>query len=271
MIFRIYRHADGAWDLFVGFLQICRLYGAVSIRVSSVAKKSFAHIASFTRNLIMPPATDCVRQNRVDGNRDRPMASRWRHPTARLFRRLIPASRFQILIQNCSIVARADDDGGNSRAMQQPVERDLRNAPAGLPGDLINRVHHAVKIFIINGGPDIHGKLRLQAARGRQRLAAPDFSGQARPAQWTPHDRAHLLVETERHEFPFVTSSHERVIKLMRHAGNRISRHGEAISSDASRRQLSSQYNGFFPRAFGIIERAQGFFHRRQGVDNTCN
>lgn len=62
---------------------------------------------------------------------------RWPHPRRHLLRRQVPAHRPKVLAQ-LVLVPRADDDRGNGRALQEPVERDLRDLLAGFPGDDIS-------------------------------------------------------------------------------------------------------------------------------------
>ena len=59
----------------------------------------------------------------------------------------IPADGPEVRSQ-LGFVARADDEGGNRRPLQQPVERDLWNGLAGFPGNLLKRIHNAEKVFI---------------------------------------------------------------------------------------------------------------------------
>src|ERR1017187_7320667 len=92
-------------------------------------------------------------------------------------------------------VARANDECGNSRALQQPVEGDLRNGLASFPGNRVNGVNHGVEIFVGNRRAGLSVELGLQARNGRQWLTAPDFTGQSRPTQWTPNHGANFRSE----------------------------------------------------------------------------
>ena len=107
-----------------------------------------------------------------------------------------PADGAEVLAQ-LLLVAGADDHAGHGRALQQPVQRDLRHALACLLRDGVERVDDGVDIFIVERRSGI-GRL-VQAACLGQRLAAPDLAGETPPAERAPDDRAEPLVEAERH------------------------------------------------------------------------
>ena len=79
-------------------------------------------------------------------------------------------------------------------ALQQPVQRDLRDRLAGLPGDLVQRIDHVVQIVEVDLRAGIVGGLRLQTAVLGQRLATADLAGQPAPAQRAPYQRPNPLV-----------------------------------------------------------------------------
>src|SRR5580658_6518502 len=64
-----------------------------------------------------------------------------------LLRRQSPADGAEILLQ-LLLVPRADDHRRDGRPLQQPVERDLRDQLAGLPGDLVERIDDAEEMLV---------------------------------------------------------------------------------------------------------------------------
>ena len=64
------------------------------------------------------------------------------------------------------------------------------------------------------GGPHV-GRLAVQAARRRQRLAAADLAGEPAPAERAPDHRADPLVERQRHQLPLVVAADQRVVGLV--------------------------------------------------------
>ncbi len=55
----------------------------------------------------------------------------------------------------------------------------------------------------------------MQAALGWDGLVAADFAGKAAPAERRPDQRAHALIERERHELPLVIAADQRVVDLV--------------------------------------------------------
>ena len=84
-------------------------------------------------------------------------------------------------------------------------------------GDRVDGVDHSEEIFVVNLRPGIIRRFPVKRLVFGKRRAAADLPGEASPTERTPHDRAHFLVERQRHEFPFVVAADERVIGLMRH------------------------------------------------------
>src|SRR5947208_2509583 len=68
---------------------------------------------------------------------------------ADLFGSEIPARGTQILPE-LLFVASADNDRSDGRALQEPVERYLRNRFAGFVGDFVECIHHAEDVLIGN-------------------------------------------------------------------------------------------------------------------------
>ena len=73
-----------------------------------------------------------------------------------------PPDRAEILSQ-LFFVARADDHRRHRRPLQHPVQRDLRNGLARLPGDLVQRIDDAVEKFVRDRRAEVHRELRLEA------------------------------------------------------------------------------------------------------------
>src|SRR5207244_12793440 len=103
-----------------------------------------------------------------------------------------PAQGAEVVLQ-LLLVARADQHACDGGALQQPIERDLRQRLAGFLGDLVHRIDHAVEPLLIDRWREA-GRV-VQPTAGRQWLAAPDLAGQAAPAERTPDNGPHALVE----------------------------------------------------------------------------
>src|SRR3984885_6391952 len=130
-----------------------------------------------------------------------------------LFGGQFPADGADVLEQ-LLFVARADDDVGDGRATQQPVESDLRNRLAGLLGDAIERVDDIEQALLVVARPGFRNGVRTGARR--RGLPAPDFARQLAPAERAPDDRADALVASKLHQLPFVVAIEQRIIGLMR-------------------------------------------------------
>lgn len=73
-----------------------------------------------------------------------------------LFGREVPADGAQVVAE-LVLVARADDEGGDGGALQQPVEGDLRDGLAGFGGYLVQGIHHFEQMFFRDLGPQTGG------------------------------------------------------------------------------------------------------------------
>ena len=82
-------------------------------------------------------------------------------------------------------------------------ERDLGDGLARLLGNYIKRINDLVKVFFFDHGATFGTALPEPATR-RQWLTATNLPCQAAPAERAPHQRADLLVETQRHELPLI-------------------------------------------------------------------
>ncbi len=123
-----------------------------------------------------------------------------------------PADRAEIFAQ-LRLVARADDQRRDRGALQQPVERDLRDALAGLLRDLVDGIDDAIDVLVRHRRAELR---RLgQAAHFGLRLAAADLAGEASPAERRPDHRTKSLVEAERHQLPFVVAADQRIVGLV--------------------------------------------------------
>jgi hypothetical protein len=95
----------------------------------------------------------------------------------------VPADGTEVLAE-LFFVACAHDDIGYGGALEEPVERDLRNGLAGFFGDLLDRVHDFVEIFVFDLRAEFSGF--VQARNFGDGAVAADFSGDAAPAERTP-------------------------------------------------------------------------------------
>src|ERR1700677_4882074 len=118
------------------------------------------------------------------------------------------------VFEQLRFVTRADDDVGDGRTAQQPVERDLRNRLAGFLGDAIERVDDIEQAFLFVARSGFRNGVRTGARL--RRLSAPDFAGELAPAERAPDDRADALVAPELHQLPFIVAIEQRIIGLMR-------------------------------------------------------
>src|ERR1700722_7479260 len=89
-----------------------------------------------------------------------------------LLRRQLPTHGADVLEQ-LLFVARADDDVGDGRTAQQPIERDLRNGLASLLGQSVKRIDDGEQALLLVARPGFRNGMR-PGARLR-RLCAPDF------------------------------------------------------------------------------------------------
>src|ERR1700721_1867782 len=55
----------------------------------------------------------------------------------------------------------------------------------------------------------------MQPAFLRQWFSTPDLSREPSPSQRTPYQRSHALIQTERHQLPFVFPADQRVVHLV--------------------------------------------------------
>src|SRR6187402_1019711 len=176
-----------------------------------------------------------------------------------------PSDRAEILAE-LLLVARADHDIGDGWPRQQPGERDLADALAGVGGDLVERIDHGEQIIFV------HRRAALCAALGDAplagRLAAADLAGQAAPAERAPHHQPDTLIDPERHQFMFVITPDQRIITLIGDvAGETIFvRLGEALhevpAGEIGRADIAD-----LARADQVVERAQRLFDRRQRIE----
>src|SRR6202042_516951 len=129
-----------------------------------------------------------------------------------LLGRQFPADGADVLEQ-LLFVPRADDNVGDSRAPQEPVERNLWNCLAGLLGDAIERVDNIEQALLVVARPGFRNGVRAGARL--RRLSAPDFTRQLAPAERAPDDRANALIAAELHQLPFVVAIEQRIIGLV--------------------------------------------------------
>src|SRR6185503_9799124 len=92
-----------------------------------------------------------------------------------------PSDGAEVLAQ-LRLVARADDDRGDRRALQQPVQRNLRHGLPGLLRDVIEGIDDSIQQVVRHRWPEVGGDLRAESRRLRQRRAAADLAGEAAPS-----------------------------------------------------------------------------------------
>src|ERR1700689_1557777 len=118
------------------------------------------------------------------------------------------------VLEQLRFVTRADDDVGDGRTAQQPIEPDLRNRLAGLLGEGDERVDDGEQALLLVARPGFRNGVRT-GARLRW-LSTPDFARELTPAERAPDDGADALVAAELHQLPFVIAIEQRIIGLMR-------------------------------------------------------
>jgi hypothetical protein len=114
-------------------------------------------------------------------------------------------------------VAGADDDSGNTRTLEQPVECNLRDSFSGLGGNGVESVNDLVEVVVVRRWTRIRRLLGVEAAGCGGRLTAANLARESPPAKRTPDDRADLLIKCEWHQLPFEFPSDQRVVGLMRY------------------------------------------------------
>ena len=106
-----------------------------------------------------------------------------------------------------------------------------------------------------------------------QRLAAADLAGEPSPAERAPDDRAHLLVERQRHQLPLVVAADQRVIRLVGDvAGQAVFlRDGQRLHQVPAREVRAADVADL-AGAHQVVERAEHLldrasWRRRRGAD----
>src|SRR5260221_1206107 len=129
-----------------------------------------------------------------------------------LFLSQLPSGRAEVLSQ-LRLVAGTDDHACHRGALQQPVQGDLRHSLARFLGYFIQSVNNLVEQLLGNRRSLLCSV--VESAVGGELLVARDLPGATPPPQRAPDDRPNLLVERERHKFPFVLAPNEGVVCLM--------------------------------------------------------
>ncbi len=120
-----------------------------------------------------------------------------------LLSREIPANRTEILAKLFFIPC-ADDYGRHSRTLEKPIQRDLRNRLPRFRGNCIDRIDNPEQIFIRHLWPRVTRDFSLQTRNCRRRCTPSKFAGKSPPPKRTPDDCADLLIDSQRHQLPFV-------------------------------------------------------------------
>jgi hypothetical protein len=182
-----------------------------------------------------------------------------------LFHREAPSDRAKILAE-LLFVARTHDDVYHGRALQEPVQGNLRNGLAGFLRDFLDGIDDFVEMFVFDLRAEVRGF--VEARNCGEGAVAADLTGEASPTERTPDERADFLIEGERHQFPFVFACDQRVVDLMAGVarpavslGNRERLH-EMPSGKIGARDITD-FSGFDES----VEGRQSFFDRREGVE----
>ena len=153
------------------------------------------------------------------------------------------------------------------RALQQPVERDLRDRLAGLGGDLVQGVDDPEQVLVVDSAGRCPG-CRVRACRGSGRLAAADLAGEPAPAERAPDHRADALVERQRHQLPFVIAAEQRVIGLVRDVARKaVALRDRERLHQVPAGEVRAADVADLARAHQLVERGQRLLDRRVGVE----
>jgi len=182
-----------------------------------------------------------------------------------LFGGEIPAFGSQILAE-LLLVSGADDDGGNRRTLQKPVQGDLGDGLAGFLGDCVQGVDDVEQVLIRDWRAGLGGD--VEAAGFRQRLAAADLAGEAAPAEGAPDECADFLVEAEGHQFPLILAADEGVVDLV----GDVAGPAVAVGDGQGFHQMPAGEVGAgdvtdFALTHKIVQRIEHLVDRREGVE----
>lgn len=139
------------------------------------------------------------------------------------------------LSRNCSSLRAPITTVVTDGRAQQPVDGDLWDATPNLFGQYAQGIDNTIESLLVDRRRV--GCRLVQAAGGGQRHAALDLTGQPAPAEWAPHDSTDLLVEPQRHEFPFIVAPDQRVVDLMRN----VARQAEAVGGSQRLHQFPAR------------------------------
>ncbi len=110
----------------------------------------------------------------------------------------------------------------------------------------------------------------MQAAALGPGLAAADLAGEPPPAERAPDECADALIETERHQFPFVIAADQRIIDLV----GDVARISVAVGGGEGFHQLPAGKIGNadiaqLARAHERVEGRQHLFDGRSGIEGV--
>src|SRR6266851_1475278 len=184
-----------------------------------------------------------------------------------LLRAEFPTHRAQILAE-LLLIARTEDHCGDAGPLQQPVDSDLRNRSAGFLRHLIECINHPKEVLVRNWRPETGGHVKM--ADLRQWLATAKLAGQSAPTQGAPDDRAHSLIEAQRHQLPLIVSTDQRVVDLVRNvAGVSVSLCDRERLHYLPARKIGDPDITDFARAHEVIERDQYNLDRGRSVEGV--
>ena len=177
----------------------------------------------------------------------------------------VPADGGEILAE-LFFVAGAHDDVGYGGALQEPVQGNLRNALARFFRDFLDSVHNLIEIFVFDLGAGFGGF--VQAGDFGNRASAADFAGKTSPTEGAPDKRADFLIESERHQLPFIFAADEGVVDLMADvAGPAVTLGNRERLHEMPAGKIGAGDVADFAAFDEGVERFESFFDGREGVE----
>src|SRR5262245_6210104 len=107
-----------------------------------------------------------------------------------LFLSEIPAHRSQVLAQ-LFLIARADDDARNRRALRDPIQCNLREGFAGFSGNRVDHIHEVIEELF--GNRRAFAAALLDACTHWQRIATAEAPAETSSRQRTPDQHPYVL------------------------------------------------------------------------------
>jgi hypothetical protein len=167
-------------------------------------------------------------------------------------------------------LARADDQGADGGALEEPVESELRDGLAGFGGEGVEGVDYLVDVLPVGDGAGVGGQLALQAGGFGERLAAADLAGEAAPAERAPDEGSDALIGGEGHELPLVVAADEGVVDLVTDvAGPAVTLGDGEGFHEVPAGEVGAGDVADFSCGDEFVQRAEGFFDGGGGVEGV--